>query len=259
MFLKRLVYIIQLHKTKPTILFNELWILALSILRFITYPEYAMSIKIGCRRTSVTNSPNQDTKLKGFIIGILPDMADLAAPALSDVAPSRRCLLSWMCRYYGRTKACGWSSPLSTLRSCGTPKSLFLIWPPSTVVCQSIISITWWRNGMKTLSTVLALSGGNLPVTGGFQAQRLYNADIRRFVGLLDDQAFGETADWPVQWDAPALMWRQHMWNFDVWSFVFCTIHSSQSSWYSKNDVYTIIQWYNETDFRLLFDTLHIT
>ena len=59
---------------------------------------------------------------------------------------------------------------------------------------------------MKTLSTVLALSGRNLPVTGGFQAQKLYNADIRRFVGLLDDQALGETADWPVKWDAPALM-----------------------------------------------------
>ena len=54
------------------------------------------SITIGSRRASVANSPNQDTQFEGITIGILPHMADLVAPALTDVAPSRRYLLSWM-------------------------------------------------------------------------------------------------------------------------------------------------------------------
>ena len=37
---------------------------------------------------------------------------------------------------------------------------------------------SWWRHGMETLSALLALCGGNPPVTGGFPSQRAGDAEL---------------------------------------------------------------------------------
>ena len=37
---------------------------------------------------------------------------------------------------------------------------------------------TWWRHDMDTLCKILGLNLGNSPVTGGYMAQRVNNAEL---------------------------------------------------------------------------------
>ena len=73
----------------------------------------------------------------------------------------------------------------------------------AVIKCPSM----WWRHGMETLSALLALCGGNPPVTGGFPSQRGNNAERWCYLCCQPEQTVQQTVDSPAIWDASEFVW----------------------------------------------------
>ena len=59
---------------------------------------------------------------------------------------------------------------------------------------------------METFSALLALCGGNSPVTGEFHSQRPVTRSFDVFFDLSHKQTIEQTIEMPVIWDAIALI-----------------------------------------------------
>ena len=66
-----------------------------------------------------------------------------------------------------------------------------------------------WHHGMEMIFALLALCEGNPSVTDGFPSQRASNAKLWCFLSCYyPEQSVEQTIQWPVEWDAMALIWH---------------------------------------------------
>ena len=85
-------------------------------------------------------------------------------------------------------------------------------------VCACVcICISWWHHGMETLSCIIrALCEGNLPTIGRFLLPRVSNVGLWCLVWCWVEQAFGQTFEWPVIWDAMTLIYTLCLYTYEA-------------------------------------------
>ena len=100
-------------------------------------------------------------------------------------------------------------------RDLGTARPSYLAWVGPVVLSTrkamaiSIIgSIGWWRHQMETFSALLAICGGNSPVTGEFPAQRPVSRGFDVFFDLRPNKRLSKQS-WGWWFETPSRpLWR---------------------------------------------------